>query len=135
MALPQDLVTFLSDASNRTFKLDSGEIREVTLYPENEIPKAKFDVARYAVDPSYDGIEDKEWLEGYDLVKACNAYHPSGIMIWFPDRGEFGQHDDDHHKIVVFPKTTWSTIMESPALYFSAMWGTNVPSLSLNPWA
>lgn len=66
--LPEDLTKFLSVATNRTLEFEDGEIRKVILYSERDIPKRQFDVARYAVDPSCDDIEDREWFDGYDLV-------------------------------------------------------------------
>lgn len=137
MDLPEDLRAFLSRSENRTLPLPGCQIGEAVLFAPEELAEVSRDV-RTADFPLQEG-RDTTPKQHYayrvvELVKACHNYRPSGIMLWLPDLGVYGQWDCDHHKIITFPGA-WSDILREPGQYFNAMWEPNrVAHEYLQPW-
>lgn len=141
MELPDDLRAFLSRPENRTLPLPGCQIQEATLFAPDELREVERDVGTsdFALQEGWDDWDQAPRRHfGYravDLVKACHHYSPSGIMLWLPDLGVYGQWDRDHHKIIAFPGASWSDIARDPSRYFDAMWGPErVAHEYLRPW-
>jgi hypothetical protein len=141
MDIPDDLREFLANPANRSFQLPGCQVREVTLYALDELAEGVFTVNTFdfALQERWDGwdtMDHKNYeFRGVGLVKACRNYSPKGIMVWFPELGQYGQWDCDHHKIMVFPEMEWADIMKNPAAFFDAMWNRKqVDHEFLRPW-
>ena len=141
MELPDDLRAFLARPENRVIPLPGCQIREATLFAPEELREVERDVgtADVALQEGWD-VDDEMSHQYYgyravELVKACHNYSPSGMMLWLPDLGMYGQWDCDHHKIITFPGVSWRDIVREPARYFDAMWQPDrVAHEYLRPW-
>jgi hypothetical protein len=70
-----------------------------------------------------------------NLVAACEAYSPNGILVWLPNEREFGTWDCDHYVLRVFPGVSWSQIAADPVPYLDAQWDPEtVANDYLVPW-
>jgi hypothetical protein len=137
--LPDDLTEFLS-SSERSWKLDGGEVREITLCTAADVLLKRFDIDSYDFylnGPLTADPEERFEYDGYDLVQNCSSYAPEGILVWFPEWNEYGSWDCDHHVIHTYPGVTWSQIVSAPTWYVNGQWYPDKVRwiLRLNPWA
>ncbi len=144
--VPQDIVDYLAEAPNRSFKIDNPtlEITEGTFYEPSAIPLRDFSVDSASLySNGHLDYDPQQWrtYQGYDLVQEVNDYTAEGILVWFPELHQFGTCDIDHAEIITFPSATWRQIMQDPTWYFNAQWYCDEPWFRqenkftyVNPW-
>ncbi len=103
--------------------------------------KAELIYDHKSVEPNFVGIIDfdklevgKIWIEGetdeksyyeipaINLTDKCEYYSPEFILLYLPNEKLFGTWDSDHWNLYVFPNTTWTDIIKSPATYINQQW-------------
>lgn len=138
--LPDDLVAYLSDPKNRSLDLSEGEIRRLMFYAPESVPRKPFTVDSYELNVNgyleEDPGEQREYT-GFDLLESIDAdYEPEGILVWFPDMGQYGSWDCDHLTIITYPDASWAKIVANPVLYVNGQWyPERVKHVIVNPWA
>lgn len=137
--LPDDLIAYLSQESNRSLSLPEGEVRRLTFHAPEAIPLRRFDVDSYGLHNAGELKEDPDETreyEAYDLIASCDGYDPDGILAWFPEWQRYGSWDCDHHTIITYPDVTWTQIAAAPTWYVNGQWfPENVRHEMVNPWA
>ena len=135
MSIPTDLRDYLSVEANRRLGFSDGEVRDVTLYPLEELSTRTFDVDTCDFDELPADFDRRYEYKGVDLVKTCKPYNPIGVLIWFASLNSFGAWDCDHHRIRLFPGKSWTEIMREPVWYFNGQWyPEKIEHKQLKPW-
>lgn len=114
--LPSDLVTYLESPSIPLFSMAEGEVRTAEL-----LSLADLQCTPYHIEPDSDEEDGVEFM-GYSLLKSAGAYDPDGVLAWFPELGEYGAWDCDHHTLITFPGVAWSDIVAEPIWYINGQW-------------
>ena len=125
LALPSDLVAFLSSGTRLQYPSEQCEAGAVELYPVAELRLRTFDAC-------CSGFPEGEQDPGVgcyrvpavDLIKTCTGdYEPEGLLIWLPGEQQYGVCDTSHDLIFVFPaEVTWSVIVRSAHRFINAQW-------------
>ena len=118
--LPLDLVTYLERSDVPSFSMTEGEVRTADLLPLADLQCTAYHVESELNEDGSEG-EGAEFL-GYSLLKTAGGYDPEGVLAWFPELGEYGAWDCDHHTIITFPGVSWSDIVTEPTWYINGQW-------------
>lgn len=118
--LPSDLVAFLNSPNIPSFTMTEGEVRTAELLPLVDLQPTAYHIESDS-DEDGGGEEGVEFM-GYSLLKSAGAYDPDGVLAWFPELGEYGAWDCDHHTMITFPGVSWSDIVAEPTWYINGQW-------------
>lgn len=107
----------IDELSIQHFELDTEEYYLNFEEPGND-PKLKYDIP------------------GIDLIKSIEAYSPVGVLVWFPEFGEYGSWDCDHSIVWMMPDLTWELLLKDPGKFINVQWYPDrVQHYLLRPWA
>jgi hypothetical protein len=118
--LPSDLAAYLERPNLPSFSMTEGEVRTAELLPLAELQCAAYHIKSDSDED--DGGEEGVEFMGYSLLKSAGAYDPDGVLAWFPELGEYGAWDCDHHTMITFPGVTWPDIAADPIWYINGQW-------------
>lgn len=114
--LPTDLVAYLESPNLSPISMADGEVRTAEFLPLSDLKCIGYHVES--------DIEEGDGVEfmGYSLLKTADGYEPDGVLAWFPELGEYGAWDCDHHAMITFPRVSWSDIIADPTWYINGQW-------------
>ena len=138
--LPSDLLSFLKSRSQLEYDPSGLELGRVTLRDLEELELDEFRVVSsvndaWQIEDPHRNDSGAYMIPAIDLVRKCRNYAPRGALVFIPELGLFGQHDDDHKAMTVFPRASWSQIEAEPYLFLNGQWEPETPSFNpkLNP--
>jgi len=138
MLLPDDFSDFLKAGRQLIYDPKACDCGTLTLLPLEKLSVSQFRIFTSEIqfvwgDPHH--CKGHYYVPAVNLVETCQDYDPFGILVWIPLEGLFGTWDTDHHIMSVFPKVTWSQIVQDPIRYITAQWRFDASTSKwLIPW-
>lgn len=141
LGLPDDLVAFLGAGRQLDYDPKDCEAGRVILGGLSDVKAGKAwidpsELCNYSVWNPHDGNNDCYYqVPCVSLTIKAGAYSPRGILVWIPQIKLFATCDTGHGVVWVFPRTSWSQIVERRAVFLGAQWNPDpeVQAL-LVPW-
>lgn len=115
--LPIDLHEFLEKRCGLKYNAADCEAGAVVLKDLSQLS-----LATISVIPNGKQSENTYQVQAISLTHECEGYDPEFILLWMPDKQLYGSWDADHLRLLIFPHTKWTDIVQNPIPYLNSQW-------------
>jgi hypothetical protein len=115
--LPIDLREFLESRGKLKYNAADCEAGAVVLKDLSQLS-----LATISVIPNGKQSANAYRVQAVSLTHECEGYDPEFILLWMPNEQLYGSWDADHSRLLVFPLTKWTDIVQNPIPYLNSQW-------------